>query len=552
MASCATVVPPDGGPKDTTAPVPLNYSPKNKVTNYKGERISIRFDEYVQLKDLQSQLVVSPAMPEKPEVYIKGKKLIIEPPDSLEENTTYTIFLGNGVVNYTESIPVKNFQYVLSTGAELDSLRITGWVQNAYDLKTEEGILVMLYKNFNDSTPYQMKPYYLAKTFGQGSFLLDNLSAGTYMIFALKDLNSNYIYDQPDEEIAFLDSLLVPAPVKPLDDTLNLIQPTFVKMTMFKEVWKLQSLLDHKVISPRHLRFTFRSPVKDLGLELLDTTMENWYYPVYNKTLDTLDLWLVKKLPDTLHLAMTDQQKHLDTLRMILKKPEKKKTGRQRRSQPAQEEVEQKKQEAKVEKLMVSSNVNQGVDFFKSPALRFDKPLAHFKSSGIQFYQVIDSNRKALDFVPKLRDSIKSDVLFLEAKLEESTFYEIVIVDSTFYDIFGNTNDSLKWMFKTSKKRSYGSLNLVVEHQETAPLIIQLLNAQNAVLEEHVLEDSVLVFPYLAAGKYSIKAIADQNRNGVWDTGDYILRRQPERVFVMKESINIRSNWDVDHRWIIE
>jgi hypothetical protein len=549
LASCATVVPPDGGPKDTTPPVPLEYSPQNKVKKYKGQRISIRFDEFVQLKDLQSQLVVSPSMPENPEVYIKGKKVIIETPDSLDENTTYTIFLGNAVVNYTENLPVKNFQYVLSTGDELDSLRIQGRIQNAFDLSTEEGILLMLYKNANDSAPYLDKPYYLAKTFGQGSFLLDNLSEGKYLIFALKDLNSNYLYDQPGEEIAFLDSLIVPAPVKPLDDSLNLIQPVVLKMSMFKEIPKKQSLIDQKVLSPQHVRFTFRAPVNELYIELLDTTAHHWYHPVYNEQRDTLDLWLVKKLPDTLRLALRDGDEPLDTLRMVLTKAEKKKSGRQRKNKPATKPQEEK---AIIEKLLVSSNVSQGVAFFRNPALRFDKPLAHYDTSKIHLYQVIDTLRKPIDYQIKVRDSMRGDVLFLQSKLKEASFYEIEIIDSAFYDIFGNTHDSLKWMFKTTKKRSYGSLKLVVQHQDSVPIIIQLLNPQKAVLEEHLLEDSVLNFPYLPAGNYGVKAIADRNKNGKWDTGDYILKLQPERVYIMKESINIRSNWDVEHRWIIE
>jgi len=283
FVACATVVPPSGGPKDTTPPIPLSFHPKSKVTNYQGEKIIIKFDEYIQLKDLNSQLVVSPAMAEDPDIYIQGKKLIIKPPDSLEENTTYTIFLGNSVVNYKEGLPVSHFQYVLATGSTLDSLRIMGTLKNAFDLKTEEGLLIMLYKNTSDSTPYLQRPYYIAKTYSSGEFILDNLSEGSYLIFALKDMNSNYLYDQPSEEIAFLDSLIVPTPAKPADDSLNLIHPVKVNMFLFKEIEKKQGINRHVVLKPNLFELDFKRPTENLHIDPLNfTPQDNWYYPVFS------------------------------------------------------------------------------------------------------------------------------------------------------------------------------------------------------------------------------------------------------------------------------
>ena len=550
--SCATVVPPEGGPKDTTAPVPLNYSPKNKVRNYKGQRISVRFDEFIELKDMQSQLVVSPAMPENPDIYVKGKRIIIETPDSLEPNTTYTIFLGNAVVNYTENIPVKNFQYVLSTGEFLDSLRITGVVKNAFDLKTEEGILVMLYKDTRDSTPYLKRPYYLAKTYGQGSFVLDNLSEGNYLIFALKDLNSNYLYDQPSEEIAFLDSLVVSAPAKSPEDTLNLITPTEVNLWLFKEIQKKQGVVSHKVISPQKIFLELRRKSTALQLEVLDTTLNDWYYPVENEAGDSLYLWLTKPMPDTIHLKVMENTTVLDTLRFVLKKPERKNRRAQRNRMRAEEEEEKEEKEEKAPRIVVSSNTGNGLDFFTYPALKFNTPVQRLDLEKIHLYRLQDSTKIPLEFQAILRDSAKADVLYLKCNLQESQNYRIEIPDSVFYDIFSHTHDSLEFAFKTTKKRSYGSLELNIQYSDSIPLIIQLLDAKDGVLEEHLLTDSLLLFPYLKPGSYKIKAIADRNNNGKWDTGDYLQKLLPERVFYMKEAVQIRANWDVEQRWILE
>lgn len=553
LTACATVVPPDGGAKDTTPPVALNYSPKNKVRNYNGDRIVIKFDEYIQLKDLQSQLVVSPAMPEDPEVFLKGKKLIIQPPDSLEPNTTYTIFLGNSVVNYTEGLPIRNFQFVLSTGEHLDSLRIKGVVRNAYDLKTEEGILVMLYKKTNDSVPYIERPYYIAKTFGQGEFILDNLSAGKYLIFGLKDLNSNYLYDQPSEEIAFLDSLIIPAPVKPDDDSLNLITPVILEMQLFKEIEKVQGLLNHKVLNPKAVQFAFRRNAGDVLFSLIDSQEVNdWYYPVFSNEKDTVKLWITADLPDTIRVKIYDKSSIIDTVRLVLKKPSRNRDiGRIRRNTESLNDQDSIKKNI-IERLNISTNASQSLDFFNSPVLIFNTPVKNFDAKKISLYKIQDSLKIPILIEAEFIDKGAANLLVLKSKLEEASTYKIFFPDSVFYDIFGNTNDTGIFQFSTTKARSYGSLSLVVESKDSLPLIIQLLNDKDAVIQQDILVDSLIMYPYLKPGNYKIKAISDINKNGKWDTGDYLNKTLPERVFYLKQPISLRANWDVEHKWIIE
>ena len=550
LAACATMVPPDGGPKDTTPPVPLSFNPESKTTNFDGRKITIKFDEFIQLKDLNSQLVVSPAMVEDPDIYIQGKKLIIKLPDSLQENTTYTIFMGNSVVNYKEGLPVPHFQYVLATGSSLDSLRIRGKLRNAFDLKTEEGILIMLYRNTGDSVPYHQRPYYIAKTYKSGDFVLDNLSEGSYLIFALKDLNSNYLYDQPAEEIAFLDSLIIPAPVKPANDTLDLIHPVNVDMFLFREIEKKQGINRHVVLKPVLFELDFKRPVGNLEIEPLNFTPQgNWYYTVLSAGRDTLKVWVTAKVPDTLKVSITDNNLVVDTLRLILKKPLKKKQqGRKKNDKP---EIK-KDTVQRIVRLDVKTNTGSGLAFFSHPALIFSTPLKALDPDRIKLYRQEDTNYIPIDFEVYIKDTVAADVVNLKVDLEEGTSYKIFIPDSVFFDIFGNTNDTLEARFGTTKQRNYGSLKLHIKYEDSIPLLIQLLTDKDVVVKQNVLTDSVIIYPYLPPGTYKLKAIKDRNNNGKWDTGDYLNKLLPERVFYLNATVKIRANWDIEQKWLFE
>ena len=331
LAACATVVPPSGGPRDTTPPVAEEFKPDNYSQNFKTNKVVIKFDEFIELKKLSQQLVVSPAMPEKPEIKVQGKKLLIRLPDSLSENTTYTIFLGNAIVNYKEGIPVANFEYVFSTGNEVDSLMIEGYLVNAFDHKPVEGAFVMLYKETDDSVPYHKRPYYLTKVDKNGYFLLNNIHHGKYKLFALNDLNSNYLFDQPTEEIAFVDSLVAPYIDPYVIQAMQRNDSTFkdstyqppkpLHMFMFTEAPKEQMLLSYKLLNPKKFRLTFALGVQDLQLRALDLKKDtSWHFDWLSTNKDTVITWLTGVNQDTIHIEVAEGGQVLDTLRFVLHK----------------------------------------------------------------------------------------------------------------------------------------------------------------------------------------------------------------------------------------
>ncbi|MFI5164899.1 MAG: Ig-like domain-containing domain, partial [Bacteroidia bacterium] len=190
LEHCAQIVIPGGGPRDATPPRVVKYMPDSAATNFNTKTIAITFDEYIQLSDLQRELTISPPMNIQPDVKYKGKTLLIELKDSLQKNTTYCLNFGSAIRDFTESNPKTNFQYIFSTGSFIDTLKLSGTVKNAFDLKSEKGILVMLYDTYNDSVPYKKLPSYFAKTGDDGSYTIRNIRPGNYKAFALKDANS--------------------------------------------------------------------------------------------------------------------------------------------------------------------------------------------------------------------------------------------------------------------------------------------------------------------------------------------------------------------------
>ncbi|MCK5170734.1 MAG: Ig-like domain-containing protein, partial [Bacteroidales bacterium] len=208
FSGCAKIVAPTGGPKDEEHPLIVEIDPPDKTVNFDSKKISITFNEFIQLKDLNNNLIISPPVEEKPDIKVKGKALVIEFAEELKDSTTYNIYFGNSVQDYNEGNPIENFQYVLSTGSYIDSLSIKGQVINSFNLLPEEGVFVMLYKDSEDSVPIKQIPDYISKTNEEGYFRINNIRENQYKLFCLRDLNKNYLFDLPSEEIAYTDSLI--------------------------------------------------------------------------------------------------------------------------------------------------------------------------------------------------------------------------------------------------------------------------------------------------------------------------------------------------------
>lgn len=538
VVACATPVPPTGGVKDTTPPVPLHYNPKNNALGLKSKtKVKISFDEYIVLAKLNEQLIMSPPVKKMPEVNIVGKKLEIVLPDSLDSNTTYNIFFGDAVQNYKENLPIQNFSYSFSTGDFVDSLQVQGKVLNAFDLKPVEGVLVILYRDTCDTVGLYQKPYYIAKSKADGTYKLQNLSAGKYKMFGIKDLNNNYIYDQPDEEIAFktefVESVSQINYPDSVPDSLR-IKPAQINLHLYKEEFKKQAIIGNGAFTTSKIQIITRNPLQKPDFKFLNSS-NGEYFLKQNQSCDTNILWLKGIEIDTLLLEVSDNESVVDTSRFYLSKV-------------------RKANDSSLIKNFMPLVLMQGQQAFFSPVLlEFPFPVKSGNFGAIKIVKTSGKEEEELKIKCSWLDSFPYTKLRIDARFEEREVYRILIPMGEIVSIYGNVNDTLKTSFSTTQSRNYGSLKLQLSGTNNRNLIIQLLNSADKVIEEHRIQgDTSIRFPYLSGANYKVKAIEDANNNGVWDKGKYSHGILPERVFYLKDLINVRTNWDINWKWMLE
>lgn len=530
--SCAQIVAPGGGAKDTTPPKVVKYIPDSAKLNFNSKNISIDFNEYITLKDLNNQLIVSPPLDKQPDIKVKNKTLLIDfdKDEKLKPNTTYCMSFGNAVQDINENNPIENFSYIFSTGNFIDSLTVKGKVQNAFDHKTEKGILVMLYSDLTDSVIYKNLPDYFAKTKEDGTFQINNIKEGNYKIVAIKDANANYKYDGSTENIGFNDTIVNPSEKQKI--SIDLFQEPEKKLFLKKTIYDSYG----KIV------FVFNRNADSVHIEPLDYSFKKEdVFLDYSANKDTITYWFRNIDKDVLKLQLRNENKIMDTLEYKLITKE--------------EALKSKKHPLKFS-LLNSFTGNQNFDLNaldNNFGLLFSAPISN-----------IDDNKKiSLNMdSSKISESITfqktSNSTFLRItnfmKLKENTNYHLFVPPATFTDFFGLTNDTIKIDFKTREEKFYGSLKLKINVSEMqANYIVQLLDEkENIVRENAIQKPETLTYEYLYPKKYKLKIIVDENKNGKWDSGDYIKHLQPEKVIYNSELINVRSNWDLDLDWKVE
>jgi hypothetical protein len=589
---CAKVGSPTGGAKDETPPEIIESKPVNYSTNFNSKRIEITFDEYIQLKNIQQELLISPPLKERSENRLRGKSLIVDLNNELKENTTYTLNFGNAITDNNEGNVLANYEFVFSTGDHVDSMSVTGKLVNAFNLKPEEDpVLIMLYENLADSAPYIDIPSFIGKTNKDGSFAVNNIKADTLRIFALKDANSNLLFDASNEKIAFIDSSFILSPeliettlyyladsLLPADsidedlklrgfvidsisgDTVQIEEKLkyalHVNLFLFQEENIYQYLTTKERETREKLVFGFKRPLYD-SLEIFPLNFAHgneWFIKeksVSNDTIiywikdsliiniDTLSLQLKYTVVDTLNNFVTQ----VDTINLRYREQRQKKPA----SRKSKEEEDAGDKGSYLE-LPLNIAPRATVDLNKTIWISPDKPVASFDPSLIKLYKLEDTLEINQPFA-LIRDTMRLRKFKITTAWEERMNYRLLIEPGAFTDIYGLSNDTVLMKFSTQKSDYYGALILTAEDVES-PLIIQLLNEnENLVREKHISENSIIRFDYLEPKKYLLKIIYDDNDNCKWDTGNYLKKIQPEKVKYYPGEINVRSNWDVEIVW---
>ena len=541
IGSCAQQGRPSGGAYDRTPPKAVRYQPDSASVHFDAKSIEITFDEYIQLQELNTQLLISPPLEYQPDITAKKKilSIVFDKKEVLKPNSTYTIRLGKALRDNHEATPLEDFKYIFSTGSYIDSLTIGGNIRYAFDHKAEKNILVMLYSDLSDSAIYKKQPEYFDKTNDAGYFNITNVRPGKYKIVALKDENNNYRYNE-GEIIGFLDTLVEAG------------KNDGLLISLFKEDPKKIFLKKKQHDGYGRFSFIFNTGSDSFHLNILNKEQykDVKHFVQHSKYNDTLTLWVDYIDRDSLVIQSTNGNTILDTIKF---------------SKLVKKEFALKNSRGPL-KLLMKNSLNGMVDL--NNPLRFtpSHPLVKIDTMLPVILKEDTLEYKKYPLVYKKTDSLLGLVVLtttqtIELKkttrnplLKENTDYNLLILPGTFTDFFGLTNDSIKLNWKTKEEKYYGTLELKIDFDPPGggDYIIQLLDEKETVVRQTSIDTTQTIFyDFLYPQTYKLKVIFDKNKNGKWDTGDYLKKIQPEKTLYNKEVITIRSNWDLDLEWKI-
>ncbi|WP_026904228.1 Ig-like domain-containing protein [Pedobacter glucosidilyticus] len=512
IQACASMQPPQGGPKDEQAPKVLKETPKNLSTNFINKRILIEFDEYFKLNNEYTEIAISPAQEIPPVYKIKQKSLEIELKDTLEANTTYTINFGNAITDVNESNKLVNYSYVFSTGSQIDSLQISGKVLSSDDNLPFKGATVFIFPIERDTLFGKKRPAIFTTTDSSGVFSIKNLKEATYKLYALKEESGDRIYNSPKEEIAF-----VGEPIKLNKDTGNIV------LKLFKEIPEKFRVLDKKIESDGRITLIYNKGIKNPSLKFLDNTIKN---PIvsYSKNADTTLIWLRELTFDSLKIVVNEENKILDTIKLTRNKKE------------------NYTRNIKFDNNLLSGKIKPGT----SLELTSNLPLASINKSLVQLmvdsvaqtnfnFEIIDANNRV----------VKVNYPWRIKKRYNLTFKENAITD-----IYGSKNKEINLEIELDEIENYGNLTLNIDRADSSKsYIIQLLNEKKQILKESPINvNTLLNYNTISNGKYFIKVIEDANKNEIYDTGSVKNNTQPEKVWLYDKELIIRPNWDREEK----
>jgi hypothetical protein len=534
LASCAQVVRPTGGKTDSSPPVVLGFFPENKTINFTGNSFSIKFDEYFAVKDINKQWIISPPLKATPEYKIKGKTLIVSIADTLKENATYNFNFGKSIADVNEGNELLGLSYIFSTGQFIDSLKLSGAVMQAINNNKEKEVLVMLYEESRcgaDSFPYKITPDYFAVCDGGGNYVIDYIKPGNYRAIALKDGNSNYLFDSFEEPVGFCDSLI------------HLNKNTTLDFKIFKEVEE-KTYLKNK-FNAEYGCFTviLNKPVPQLKIVPMHLKKsDDWAIIETNKLKDTVTIFLTDFSADTLKLLVLNNSVVIDTVEFPVL-PREKFIGKNKRSIAS--------------KLVLKSIPSAGgeKDLTVPLTLTFNHPVSKFTSDSI----TLQRRNQAIPLKLMKQDEVGKKYL-IDCTLNNDSSYQLLVKPGAFTDCFGNKNDTLLVSFKVPSVESTGNLYLTLSNDSAATPIdfnnhhylLQLLNEKGeAVNTQKVEKYGTVNYLLMKPGNYKAQLIVDSNKNGQWDTGKYLNKQQAETIIFMSGSINLRANWDVEEDWKI-
>jgi len=551
-SGCAnTTTPPSGGPKDTIPPVLTKLSPMPGTVNVPVHRtkLSFTFNEYVKIKDANG-VYLSPPLEKKPKAEIKGKSVVVSFESDLDTNTTYTLDLTGAIADNNEGNLFPGFTLVFSTGSQIDSMCVTGVVQDCNTLMPVKGATVMLYKDQSDSAVFLQRPVAAAKTDDWGYFSIRNIPDTVYRVYAIKDENNNNKYDPESERIAFLDSLFRPSIVyndslyefkkfDMKDTALCMARSTQIELNLFREKPSKQFIVKKERVGDRTAYLTFMAPgtvIHDLRIKGLPREK---LLRQFNPQRDSLELWV------------NDQRKMPDTLQLVIRYDKTDSTGV---AKPTDETVKlayTKEQRAEINKKKQDTRNRKHEDTLCVMTAKADPTTVEQYGFDVEFkYPIIEDGWDQLTFrsvnprqqeatgkVVVVKDStnLRHYSIMPAEPLQVGYDYFLKIPHRKFRDINGFYNDSTELKVTLPNDDKLSSITLQLKGVHNKYIVELLTEKRDKVVRSFIIhKDGDLLFPYLKAGSYCIRMTEDKNRNNLVDTGNLLEHRQPEKVRFFK------------------
>lgn len=574
MYSCANIGNPSGGPIDKTPPIFMRSNPTPNAVNVKDRKIEIFFDEIVTLKDPSTKIIVSPAQTEMPRMSALGRKVTVELVDSLLPNTTYTIDFSNSIQDNNEGNAIDNFAFAFSTGSVIDSMRVSGYVLDSRTLEPMQSVVVGLQSNLADSAFHKEKLQRVALTNDRGQFTIRNVSPGSYHIFALKDLDRDYKFGNPTEDIAFLDSIIVPSigsreaadtvynDLNEIDTIMRATRPAYfpndILLSMFNEDRKSQYLANNLRVDSTRISLTFAAAsdtLPSLSIVGRNDVPDQWYTLERSQTNDTLTYWIRPPhlvSADTLMVATTylrtDTASNLswgtDTLKFTFQ--------RQKAKKKKKNEETDSLEQIRFMELHPLANGTQEV--YAPLLLQTGTPIERYSREAFHLQRKLQNDTTFYPAEIKsiaLRDStLNRRDLVLKVDWEPGAAYTLAVDSLAMTDIYGLQTKPLKVDFNVRKMEEYGNIVFNIPAVRDSAIVELLDGTEKIVLRAPVKSHRAELLNLLPE-KYYARLFIDRNGNGKYDTGNYDMHLQPEETVYYPGAINLKKNWDVEQTWDI-
>lgn len=571
LYACANIATPTGGLYDVDPPEVVNASPDFNTLNNSKKKIEILFNENVKIEKPMDKVIIAPPQKKFPVIKAQGRKVIVELEDELLPNTTYTIDFTDAIVDNNEGNALENFSYSFSTGDHIDTLAVSGTVLKAENLEPAQGIYVGVHSNLNDTAFTKLPFERISRTDSRGKFTIKGIAEGEYKVYALNDLNRSYSYDNPQEEIAFLDSTFIPSSEFAMRndtvfidsltiDTIHKVKytrfiPDDILLRSFESGFERQYLQKHERTIPHKLDLFFAAPTKAAQFTLLEVnpTSDKWYVKESNITNDSVSIWITDSLiykADTIKLeidyyrtdTLNNHVLNTDTLNFSMR-------GRRAKESKPPTAKEGEEEKVVIQYLNIKDNVKPSHEIYSSISIEFEEPLANFDSTKIQLQHEVDSVFEAVHYT-LLTDSLNVRKYGITHKWLPGEKYKLLIDSAAFVSEYGLHNNTLEKTFTVKELEQYGNLMFVISGlPQGKTAYVELLDAQDKPFRKVRVKDNEALFMDLNPGKLYARLFIDENEDGEWTSGNYELKRMPETVYYNHKWYEVRAFTNHEESW---